>query len=106
MWKFFHAFVFTAIFQLFYYLLSNLASSCTRCLISWKMGAGVKACMETKHHVDEEPYEVSLDNYGCRDGPKVGRLGALRNVSSSNEYLVLLQIETQITIGIKQCKFL
>lgn len=53
------------------------------------MGAGVKACMETKHHVDEEPYEVSLDNYGCRSGAKAGRLRALSNVSSSNENRVL-----------------
>ncbi|XP_034227893.1 BRCA1-associated RING domain protein 1 isoform X1 [Prunus dulcis] len=37
----------------------------------------VKACMEAMHHVDEEPYEVSLDNYGCHDGPKTGRLRAL-----------------------------
>ncbi|BBH10156.1 hypothetical protein Prudu_022858, partial [Prunus dulcis] len=36
----------------------------------------VKACMEAMHHVDE-PYEVSLDNYGCHDGPKTGRLRAL-----------------------------
>ncbi|KAL6217588.1 hypothetical protein ACLB2K_010805 [Fragaria x ananassa] len=39
----------------------------------------VKACMETKHHVDEEPYEVNLDNYGCRSGAKAGRLRALSN---------------------------
>ncbi|KAL6214495.1 hypothetical protein ACLB2K_013929 [Fragaria x ananassa] len=39
----------------------------------------VKACMETKHHVDEEPYEVNLDNYGCRSGAKAGRLRSLSN---------------------------
>ncbi|KAF3436111.1 hypothetical protein FNV43_RR23203 [Rhamnella rubrinervis] len=39
----------------------------------------IKACMEAKHHVDEEPYEVCLDNYGCCDGPKAGRLRALTN---------------------------
>ena len=49
------------------------------------MGAGVKACMEAMHHVDEEPYEVSLDNYGCHDGPKTGRLRALNKVSSSKK---------------------
>lgn len=51
------------------------------------MGAGVKACMEAMHHVDEEPYEVSLDNYGCHDGPKTGRLRALNKVSSSKKTL-------------------
>ncbi|XP_062080026.1 BRCA1-associated RING domain protein 1 [Humulus lupulus] len=39
----------------------------------------VKACMESKYHVDEEPYEVILDNYGCYDGPKNGRLRASSN---------------------------
>ncbi|KAH7517420.1 BRCA1-associated RING domain protein 1 isoform X2 [Ziziphus jujuba] len=39
----------------------------------------IKACMEAMHHVDEEPYEVGLDNYGCCDGPKTGRLRALDN---------------------------
>lgn len=69
------------------------------------MGAGVKACMETKHHVDEEPYEVNLDNYGCRSGAKAGRLRSLSNVSSPNEYLVHLQIGTQITMGINRFNF-
>lgn len=49
--------------------------------------AGIKACMEAKHHVDEEPYEVILDNYGCCDGPKAGRLRALNSVSSSRKLL-------------------
>ncbi|GFZ20198.1 breast cancer associated RING 1 [Actinidia rufa] len=39
----------------------------------------IKACMEALHSVDEEPYEVGLDNHGCRDGPKTGRLRALDN---------------------------
>lgn len=37
--------------------------------------------MEALHPVDEEPYEVNLDNHGCRNGPKTGRLRALNNVS-------------------------
>lgn len=37
--------------------------------------------MEALHPVDEEPYEVTLDNHGCCDGPKTGRLRALNNVS-------------------------
>ncbi|KAK7835722.1 brca1-associated ring domain protein 1 [Quercus suber] len=40
----------------------------------------IKACMEAMHPVNEEPYEVSLDNHGCCDGPKTGRLLALNNV--------------------------
>ena len=36
--------------------------------------------MEAMQPVNEEPYEVSLDNHGCRDGPKTGRLMALNNV--------------------------
>lgn len=38
--------------------------------------------MEALYLVDEEPYEVSLDNYGCHDGPKTGRLRSLDNVCS------------------------
>ncbi|KAL9228247.1 hypothetical protein vseg_003849 [Gypsophila vaccaria] len=39
----------------------------------------VKACMERKRPADEEPYEINLDNHGCCDGPKTGRLRALSN---------------------------
>ncbi|KAL6953262.1 non-specific serine,threonine protein kinase, partial [Sarracenia purpurea var. burkii] len=39
----------------------------------------IKACMEAMHPIDEEPYEVSLDNHGCCDGPKSGRLRSLDN---------------------------
>ncbi|KAM1795605.1 hypothetical protein ACFX11_035930 [Malus domestica] len=54
-----------------------------------KGGKTVKACMEATGHVNEEPYEASLDNYGCcDDGPKSGRLRATNNVSSSDEYFV------------------
>ncbi|WCJ38265.1 breast cancer associated RING 1 [Euphorbia peplus] len=41
----------------------------------------VKACMNSIHPVDEEPYEVSLDNHGCQNGPKTGRLSVLDNAS-------------------------
>lgn len=34
----------------------------------------VKACMEASVPMNEEPYEVGLDNHGCIDGPKTGRL--------------------------------
>ncbi|EEF35848.1 brca1 associated ring domain, putative [Ricinus communis] len=39
----------------------------------------VKACMRSMHYVDEEPYEVSLDNHGCHSGPRTGRLSVLDN---------------------------
>ncbi|CAM8923196.1 unnamed protein product [Rhodiola kirilowii] len=39
----------------------------------------IKACLEAQRPVDEEPYEVSIDNHGCTDGPKTGRLRALSN---------------------------
>ncbi|KAF5726998.1 protein BREAST CANCER SUSCEPTIBILITY 1 [Tripterygium wilfordii] len=40
----------------------------------------VKACMERMYAMNEEPYEVSLDNYGCCNGPKTGRLNAVNGV--------------------------
>ncbi|MCD7455767.1 hypothetical protein HAX54_029551 [Datura stramonium] len=36
----------------------------------------VKACIAANGPVNEEPYEISLDNYGCSGGPKAGRLRA------------------------------
>ncbi|KAA8550722.1 hypothetical protein F0562_002406 [Nyssa sinensis] len=39
----------------------------------------IRACMEAMHPVDEESYEVSLDNHGCCNGPKTGRLRVLNN---------------------------
>ncbi|XVF32345.1 hypothetical protein REPUB_Repub17cG0073900 [Reevesia pubescens] len=39
----------------------------------------IKECMKAMHPVNEEPYEVSLDNHGSCDGPKTGRLRALDN---------------------------
>ncbi|KAG8389172.1 hypothetical protein BUALT_Bualt02G0201400 [Buddleja alternifolia] len=39
----------------------------------------VKACVEANCHVSEERFEVNLDNHGCRDGPRTGRLRASNN---------------------------
>ncbi|CAI9778694.1 unnamed protein product [Fraxinus pennsylvanica] len=39
----------------------------------------VRACMASTCHVNEEPYEVNMDNHGCCDGPKNGRLRAATN---------------------------
>ncbi|KAK8625447.1 hypothetical protein V6N13_090319 [Hibiscus sabdariffa] len=34
----------------------------------------VKACIKAMKHVDELPYEISIDVHGIRDGPRLGRL--------------------------------
>ncbi|KAK7396451.1 hypothetical protein VNO78_17470 [Psophocarpus tetragonolobus] len=39
----------------------------------------IKACMEDINPVDEEAYEINVDNQGCQGGPKAGRLRALAN---------------------------
>ncbi|KAK4418426.1 BRCA1-associated RING domain protein 1 [Sesamum alatum] len=39
----------------------------------------IKACVEANGPVDEEPYEVNLDNHGCHNGPRNGRLRASNN---------------------------
>ncbi|KAL8055254.1 hypothetical protein ABFX02_04G045000 [Erythranthe guttata] len=39
----------------------------------------IKACVEANRPVNEEPYEVNLDNHGCRDGPRTGRLRSSNN---------------------------
>lgn len=66
---------------------TDLAGACTRTLKvlmailsgKWVLTtAWIKACMEAMQPVDEEPYEVNLDNHGCCEGPKTGRLRVLR----------------------------
>lgn len=49
---------------------------------------GIKACQEANKPVDEETYEVSLDNHGCRGGAKTGRLQALDNVRENTFNLI------------------
>ncbi|KAK6141504.1 hypothetical protein DH2020_024749 [Rehmannia glutinosa] len=39
----------------------------------------IKACVEANCPVNEEPYEVNLDNHGCCGGPRTGRLRASNN---------------------------
>uniref|UniRef100_A0A0D9W739 RING-type E3 ubiquitin transferase BRCA1 n=1 Tax=Leersia perrieri TaxID=77586 RepID=A0A0D9W739_9ORYZ len=39
----------------------------------------LKACMEAKEPVPEEPYEISCDVHGSFDGPRMGRLRAMQN---------------------------
>jgi len=45
------------------------------------INVGIKACMEEKNPVEEQPYEIGVDNQGCQGGPRAGRLRALANVS-------------------------
>ncbi|XP_039003713.1 BRCA1-associated RING domain protein 1-like [Hibiscus syriacus] len=53
-----------------------MAISTGKCVlnINW-----IKECMKAIHPLNEEPYEVSLDNHGCCDGPKTGRFRVLNN---------------------------
>ncbi|XP_020222007.1 BRCA1-associated RING domain protein 1 [Cajanus cajan] len=39
----------------------------------------IKVCIEEINPVEEEPFEINLDNQGCQGGPKSGRLRALAN---------------------------
>ncbi|CAH9129465.1 unnamed protein product [Cuscuta epithymum] len=39
----------------------------------------VRACMKANCPVNEEPFEINLDNHGCCNGPKTGRLRASSN---------------------------
>lgn len=51
-------------------------------MVQFGILTGIKACMEAKHPVDEEPYEVSRDIHGCCDGPQSGRIRVLEKVLS------------------------
>ncbi|XP_044492419.1 BRCA1-associated RING domain protein 1 [Mangifera indica] len=57
-------------------VLMAIANGCWVLKIDW-----IKACMEAMRPVYEEPYEVSLDNHGCQDGPRTGRLRVLEKAS-------------------------
>ncbi|KAK8987581.1 hypothetical protein V6N11_027327 [Hibiscus sabdariffa] len=50
---------------------TNENGACKRTL---KYLIGVKACIKAMKHVDELPYEISIDVHGIRDGPRLGRL--------------------------------
>jgi hypothetical protein len=53
-------------------------SSCFLCV-----STGVKACIKVMELVDEEPYEITVDIHGIRDGPRLGRLRLLNKVGYS-----------------------
>lgn len=46
------------------------------------MFAGIKSCVEANKPMEEEPYEITLDNHGARNGPKTGRHLASDNAST------------------------
>lgn len=50
------------------------------------MFAGIKSCAKANKPMNEEPYEVTLDNHGARDGPKTGRHLTLDNASTNLYY--------------------
>jgi len=45
--------------------------------------------MKAMNLVEEELYEIDLDNQGCQGGPKAGRLRALANVSILSLHYIL-----------------
>ncbi|KAJ0053488.1 hypothetical protein Pint_01684 [Pistacia integerrima] len=56
-------------------VLMAIVNGCWVLKINW-----IKACMEALRPVYEEPYEISLDNHGCQDGPRTGRLMLLEKL--------------------------
>lgn len=69
-------FVLVVCFPWYYY---EQIAQCPNIMILF---AGIRACMEANCPVNEEPYEITLDNHGCSDGPKIGRLRASTNVNA------------------------
>ncbi|XP_063950090.1 BRCA1-associated RING domain protein 1 [Daucus carota subsp. sativus] len=70
-------------------------SSCTRTLKvlmailygQWIISMDwIKSCAKANKPMNEEPYEVTLDNHGARDGPKTGRHLTLDNASTNLYY--------------------
>lgn len=47
------------------------------------VSTGIKACIKVMELVDEEPYEITVDIHGIRDGPRLGRLRLLNKVGYS-----------------------
>jgi BRCA1-associated RING domain protein 1 len=42
--------------------------------------SGLRACIEARELIPEEPYEVRCDVHGSFDGPRTGRLRAIQQV--------------------------
>lgn len=63
--------------------LQNLLDICSEekfQIIQIFVDAGIKACMQAGELFDEQPYEISIDIHGVRDGPRLGRLRFLNKV--------------------------
>jgi hypothetical protein len=45
---------------------------------------GLKACLDAREPVPEEPFEISSDVHGSIDGPRTGRLRAMEKVCMSS----------------------
>lgn len=60
-------------------------------LICLSFLVGIKECTKNTKYVSEEPYEISMDVHGIRQGPYLGRQRALNKVSfvSLCEYFIL-----------------
>lgn len=81
------------LFPEWFWIISVMCGTCLYQWINWPLAqllwyqynfayfTGIKACIQENYPVNEEPYEVSLDNHGCIGGPKAGRLRASSSVS-------------------------
>lgn len=49
---------------------------------------GINACIEAMKLVNEEPYEINVDIYGIRDGPRLGRLRLQNKVGFSFSVII------------------
>ncbi|KAG0486252.1 hypothetical protein HPP92_008347 [Vanilla planifolia] len=48
----------------------------------WVLNMGwIRACLAAERLLPEEKYEITCDNHGCIDGPKIGRTGAMQRAS-------------------------
>lgn len=86
-----YAFCFLMFIHVFVFMLFYFYLSCT---------VGIRACMKAMNLVEEELYEIDLDNQGCQGGPKAGRLRASANVSIFSLHFMSLQILFALSIRI------
>lgn len=72
----------------------------TSLMFTWHVfSVGVTASMEAMRPVQEEPFELSLDNYGVQGGPKAGRLRAWTNVNTFSLYSIVLYCFGSLVFG-------
>lgn len=61
------------------YVCNLLINKLSKCCVLFL--AGIKTCMKNTKYVSEEPYEITMDVHGIREGPYLGRQRALNKVS-------------------------